>query len=169
MLLTVTLSSSYFCKAFRFLIRGLLFLMASLGAQIVKNLCARQATQFWKRSWRRERLQPPVFLSGEFRGQRNLVSYSAWGCKESDRTEWLALSLSLVPIINFQPFSNLVLFLSLLVCNSFLLILYTTNMFFHIDIHLVILPRSSFTKNKSINFYNQMYQLTLGIMFWGTT
>ena len=26
----------------------------------------------------------PVFLPGEFHGQRSLVGYSPWGCKESD-------------------------------------------------------------------------------------
>ena len=31
----------------------------------------------------------PVFLPGEFHGQRSLVGYSPWGCKESDRTELL--------------------------------------------------------------------------------
>ena len=29
----------------------------------------------------------PVFLPGEFRGQKNLVGYSPWGRKESDVTE----------------------------------------------------------------------------------
>ena len=29
----------------------------------------------------------PVFLPGEFRGQRSLVGYSLWGCKELDMTE----------------------------------------------------------------------------------
>ena len=39
----------------------------------------------WRRKW-----QPtPVFLPGEFHGQRTLVSYSLWGCKESDMTEQL--------------------------------------------------------------------------------
>ena len=34
----------------------------------------------WRRAW-----QPtPVFLPGEFHGQRNLGGYSPWGCKESD-------------------------------------------------------------------------------------
>ena len=28
-----------------------------------------------------------VFLPGEFHGQRSLVGYSPWGCKESDTTE----------------------------------------------------------------------------------
>ena len=37
----------------------------------------------WKRKW-----QPtPVFLPGEFYGQRSLTGYSPWGCKESDTTE----------------------------------------------------------------------------------
>ena len=29
----------------------------------------------------------PVFLLGESHGQRSLVSYSPWGCKELDTTE----------------------------------------------------------------------------------
>ena len=36
----------------------------------------------WKKKW-----QPtPVFLSGEFHGQRSLVGYSLWGRKESNTT-----------------------------------------------------------------------------------
>ena len=34
----------------------------------------------WRRKW-----QPtPVFLPGEFHGQRSLAGYSPWGCKELD-------------------------------------------------------------------------------------
>ena len=33
---------------------------------------------------------PPVFLPGEFHGQRSLVGYSPWGHQESDMTEWLS-------------------------------------------------------------------------------
>ena len=29
----------------------------------------------------------PVFLPGEFHGQRRLVGHSPWGCKELDTTE----------------------------------------------------------------------------------
>ena len=29
----------------------------------------------------------PVFLPGEFYGQRSLMGYSPWHCKESDTTE----------------------------------------------------------------------------------
>ena len=32
-------------------------------------------------------------IPGEFHGQRSLVGYSSWGCKESDTTEQLTLSL----------------------------------------------------------------------------
>ena len=37
--------------------------------------------------WRRARQPPPVFLTGESHGQRNLAGYGTWDCKESDRTD----------------------------------------------------------------------------------
>ena len=41
----------------------------------------------WRRKW-----QPtPVFLPGEFHGQRSLTGYSPGNCKESDTTEQLTL------------------------------------------------------------------------------
>ena len=43
--------------------------------------------------WRRERLPTPVFLPGEFHGQKSLVGYSPWGCKELDTTEGFLLLL----------------------------------------------------------------------------
>ena len=33
----------------------------------------------------------PVFLRGEFQGQRSLVSYSPWGCKLSDTIKQLTV------------------------------------------------------------------------------
>ena len=43
----------------------------------------------------RDTVQPtPVFLPGQFYGQRSLVGCSPWGHKESDMTEWLKLKLS---------------------------------------------------------------------------
>ena len=42
-------------------------------------------------SWRMEWRPTPVFLPGEFHGQRSLASYSTWGHKESDITEQLTL------------------------------------------------------------------------------
>ena len=37
----------------------------------------------WSRKWR----SIPVFLPGEFYGQRSPVGFSPWGCKESDMIE----------------------------------------------------------------------------------
>ena len=58
---------------------------------------ARQETQVQSPSqevpWRREGLPTPLFLPGEFHGQRSMVAYSAWGHKQSDTTERLTLSL----------------------------------------------------------------------------
>ena len=36
--------------------------------------------------WRRKGQPTPVFLPGEFHGQRSLASYSPWDQKESDTT-----------------------------------------------------------------------------------
>ena len=35
--------------------------------------------------WRRKWHFTPIFLPGEFHGQKNLVAYSPWGLKESDK------------------------------------------------------------------------------------
>ena len=55
--------------------------------------CRRSGFDPWVRKipWRREWQPSPVFLSGEFYGQRSLAGYSPWGCKGSDMTEWLIL------------------------------------------------------------------------------
>ena len=54
----------------------LLHCWASLVAQTIKNLPAMLETQVWSLgqeiSWRREWLPTPVFLPGEFHGQRRL-------------------------------------------------------------------------------------------------
>ena len=42
--------------------------------------------------YRREWQPIPVFLPGEFHGQRSLKGYSPWGCQESDMTERLTLT-----------------------------------------------------------------------------
>ena len=65
--------------------------LVSLIAQMVKNLPA--MWEPWVQPlgqedpWGREWQPNPVFLPGEFHGQRSLVGYSPWGCKESDTTE----------------------------------------------------------------------------------
>ena len=54
--------------------------------QLVKNPPTMQKIRIWsvvgKIPWRRKWQPTPVFLSGEFHGQRNLVGYSPWGCRE---------------------------------------------------------------------------------------
>ena len=51
--------------------------------------CKRPGFDPWvgKIPWRREWLPTPVFMPGEFHGQRNMVGYSPWGCKGSGTTE----------------------------------------------------------------------------------
>ena len=51
--------------------------------------CKRWEFNSWVRKipWRREWLPTPVFLPGEFHGQRSPVDYSPWSCKESDMSE----------------------------------------------------------------------------------
>ena len=74
---------------------------ASLVTQMVKNLPANAGdardTAFdpWVRKihWSRKWQPTPVFLPGKSHGQRSLAGYSPWGCKESDMTEHLTLSL----------------------------------------------------------------------------
>ena len=51
--------------------------------------CGRPGFDPWVRkiACRRESQPTPVFLPGEFHGQKSLVGYSPWGCKVSDMTE----------------------------------------------------------------------------------
>ena len=66
-------------------------MMYSAVAQTVKRLSTMQET--WVRSWvgkipwRRKWQSTPGLLPGKSHGQRSLVGYSPWGCKESDTTE----------------------------------------------------------------------------------
>ena len=80
--------------------------MRAALAQMVKNLpakCRRPRFDPWIRKipWRREWLPSPVFLPGEFHGQKRLESYSPCGCRDSDSSEWLTLSLGLQPTRNW--------------------------------------------------------------------
>ncbi|MGE2787554.1 hypothetical protein ACQHMI_25705, partial [Escherichia coli] len=53
---------------------------------------------FWRRKW-----QPtPVFLPGESHGQRSLVGYSPWSCKELNVTEQLTLLLFFSELTKWQ-------------------------------------------------------------------
>ena len=71
----------------------------SLVAQMVKNLPAVQ--EIWvqclglENPLEKKQLPTPVFLPGEFHGQRRLVGCSPRDHRESDRTERLTLSLAI--------------------------------------------------------------------------
>ena len=68
-------------------------MLNSLVAQMVKTPPTVQET--WVQSLgQKDPLEKgmaatPVFLPGEFHGQRSLAEYSPWGCKELDITEQL--------------------------------------------------------------------------------
>ena len=68
---------------------------------MVLNLPTMPETSVWSMGWgytyRREWLPTPVFLPGEFHGQRNLEGYSPWCLEELDMTEWLTLYLQGFP------------------------------------------------------------------------
>ena len=97
---------------------------------MVENLPTVQETQVRSLDWddplEKRGWQPtPVFLPGEFHGQRSLVGYSPWGPKELDTTDCLTLSLFLTFL-----FSEFLLFLSFGICVT--------------STSLVFLPNSSF-------------------------
>ena len=89
------------------------YLIISLLPQMVKNLPAVWETQVWslnwEESWRRKWHSTPVFLPGEFHGQRSLVGYSLWGHKKLDTTEQLTLLLSLFWFLH-STFQKLIFF-----------------------------------------------------------
>ena len=86
---------------------------ASLVAQVIKNPPTIRETWVWSLGWedpwRREQLPTPVFWPGEFHGL-----YSPWGCKESDTTEQLSLSLSCHQGLGRKSFSTLLVGIELL-------------------------------------------------------
>ena len=68
--------------------------LSSLVAQSVKNLPAMQKTLVRSLGWgdspgEGNGLPTPVFLPGEFHGQRSLVGYNLWDHRESDMIEQL--------------------------------------------------------------------------------
>ena len=83
---------------------------ASLVALTVKNLPGMQETWVWTLDRHNPLgLHALAFLPGEPRGQRSLVGYSPRGCKESDTTEQLPHTHTLVNrtkvfLIDFSPF-----------------------------------------------------------------
>ena len=78
----------------------------SCVVQTVKHLPEMQET--WAQSfgledtWRRAWQPTPVFLPGEFHGQRSLVCYSPWGHRESDMTEQLTHTTLILQLVSLH-------------------------------------------------------------------
>jgi len=74
--------------------------------------CRRPRFNSWVRkiSWRWKWQPTSVFLPGEFHGQRNLVDYSPWGCKESYTTEWLTHTHSVSLLLSTVLLESLSIF-----------------------------------------------------------
>ena len=62
---------------------------------------------WWEVSQRRKWQPTPVFLPGEFHGQRSLVGYSPWCHKEMDMAEQLSTHLISYPKINSKQIKDL--------------------------------------------------------------
>ena len=60
-------------------------------AQTINNLPAMQETRVrflgWEEPLEKRMAIHSMFLPGESHGERSLVGYSLWGCKELDMTE----------------------------------------------------------------------------------
>ena len=78
------------------------FLREFPGGSVVKNPPKQETQEMWvpshvvigKIPWRRKWQPTPVFLPRESNGQRSLVNYSPWGCKELDMTEELSTHMA---------------------------------------------------------------------------
>ena len=91
--------------------------MLNLVTQTVRIHLQYRRPQFdpWVRKipWRKW-LSTPVFLPGEFYGQRSLAGYSPWGHKESDMTEQLTLCLKIsVRQVQYKFLTHCYIFLQL--------------------------------------------------------
>ena len=99
------------CKLFYMRLPIFNHLEAPLVAWVVNSplQCRRPGFDPWvgKITWRREWLPTPVFLPGEFQGQRSLVSYSPWGFNSKILT-WLSNHLLLSTIFYLQKWQFLI-------------------------------------------------------------
>ena len=55
-----------------------------------------------KNPWRRKWQPTPEILPGKFHGQKSLVAYSPWGCKESETIKQLSMHIHSSAVRNVQ-------------------------------------------------------------------
>ena len=65
-----------------------------------ENRCVLTSKFTLKHNYRSKWQPTPVFLPGEFHGQRSLKEYSPWGSKEPDMPEQLSTAEHMVEVIN---------------------------------------------------------------------
>ena len=104
----------------------------------IHQQCRRPGFNPWvgKFPWRRDWLPTPIFLPGEFHGQRSLVGYSPWCCKESDTAERLTL----------WTYITILLIIFWLFCDSFILFLLLLS-------NIVWISRNIITNRKQLKIY----------------
>ena len=133
------------------------------GGSDCKNLPLMQETQVWswveKIPWRREQLPTPIFLTGEIPGQRSLAGHSPWGCKESDTTEWLILSLSLW---SFEALKQDTLFF----CNSLFGHSFSQKKLFHPQENLLMWAMSLLKRITANHFLSSQQALPHNLMIY---
>jgi len=131
---------------------AIVWIWASLVAQTVMNLPGIQEFDPWvgRISWRREWLATPVFLPGEFHGQRSPMGYSPCSHKELDRQYFTCSQLINIWVgASFLAVKN----------NSPINIHVKVFVFFwHKFSFLEYIPRSGITGSS----------VFLGLTFWGT-
>ena len=88
-----------------------------LGCAVVKNTAANAGNARdtgsilgWARSPGKGNVLTPVFLPGESHGQKSLVGYSPWGCKESDKTEYAQILMHSHYYRSFDHFNKSITF-----------------------------------------------------------
>ena len=107
--ISVFFSFIHLCLSFLFLIALLcrevtafymliLYTATSLNFQISSNSFLVESLEFSIHNiWRRKQQSTPVFLPGEYHGQRNMVDYNPWVCTELDTTEATKQHTNIIP------------------------------------------------------------------------
>ena len=83
--------------------------LQSMRLQRVRQDWTTSLSIFTFMHWRRKWQPTPVFLPGESHGQRGLVGYSPWGCKELDTTEQLSMHTPSIFLCLFSLMSTSIL------------------------------------------------------------
>ena len=105
----------------------------------------------------------PVFMSGQSRGQRSLVGYSPWACKESDMTERLSLDvLREFSLLYIQKLDTLSHFSYCVECSENALFFTKED----IKTRVVIIATQSKRSLQVPELFNVLYTYVLSLSLW---